>query len=94
MEFYRTLANDPSRSDGRYQLVVVGPEPVTTLQLFLDRYRVRPDKIASVYDPKIFATPTLVLANRGGLIKQVWVGEQSLASRAAILALLHNGSAS
>jgi hypothetical protein len=90
MEFYRALANEVDRSRGRLQLVVVGWETAEKLHWFVRQYQLKADRVVSLSQPdrRVFGTPTLVLANRHGVVRHVWVGEQPPAARRAILSLL------
>ena len=90
MEFYRALANEVGRSRGRLQLIVVAWETAEKLHRFIERYQLNANRVISLSEPdrRVFATPTLVLANRRGMVQRVWLGEQPPAARTTILSLL------
>lgn len=92
MDFYRLLAEEAARTSGALQLVVAGPEPVPTLNAFLRQYALDVDGVVSVSagQVRVLGTPTLVLADRNGVVKRVWVGQQGPTGRAQILALAGN----
>jgi hypothetical protein len=90
MQFYQALANEVGRSRGRLRLIVIGYENAEKLHRFIERYQLNANRVISLSAPdvKVYATPTLVLANRHGIVQRVWVGEQAPAARTTILSML------
>lgn len=93
MPFYRAIASDAARAQGAFQFVVAAPEPLENIRRFVQEHRLPADHLRTVIprDVRIVATPTLVLVDRAGVVRKVWVGEQPEARRTLILSLLRQG---
>lgn len=74
MPFYRQLNN--ARRGGSVQLVGVTQEDEPTLKNYLNDNEVAVDRIVS-HQGRITQTPTLVEVAADGVVKHVWVGQQS-----------------
>jgi hypothetical protein len=78
MGFYKTLVTSEAHRRGKFQFVVAGMEDEATLTKFVNDFQLTPDKIVSVprIDPRVRATPTLLVVDRRGVVQQSWVGQQ------------------
>lgn len=72
LPFYRRIA-DAARSS---RLIVVGPEPEAVLREFMEAAGVRPNQVVSTgsRDIRLWFTPTLLLVDRSGMVRYVYVG--------------------
>lgn len=80
MPFYRKLTDARSKSGVSLNLTVVSSEPQEVLESYIKQYGVAADASVSLPDPelrqyKVRGTPTLVLADRDGVVRKVWVGQ-------------------
>jgi hypothetical protein len=71
MPFYRTLVHDHVGT-GNLRLVVAAGEPAETSRSYLAGHQVSVDDILSVSTG--VPTPTLVLVDRNGVVRKVWLG--------------------
>jgi peroxiredoxin len=74
MPFYRQLLDLPAAKTNQARLVVASAEPAVTVRAYLQEYGVKPDKIATSAATR--PTPTLVLVDRKGTIRGMWIGKQ------------------
>ena len=90
MDFYRVLAAKATTTS-HFRLVVVGSEPVDSVNRFLREHQLKPDEVIPMHTVRvsISATPTLVLVNERGIIVRSWVGEMGPAARELLLQALH-----
>lgn len=88
--FYRRLAAERAgRSDLR--LVAVLPQPVDEGRGYLDELGVSVDEVrqSALGSISVRGTPTLILVDGGGVVKQSWVGKLSVEAEAEVLSHLH-----
>lgn len=83
MEFYRRLAAR-AKEKGDVQVVVVGTEPAEVLNDYLRDHDFRPTYVVSS-QTRPQPTPTLITIDRGGVVRKVWLGQQSRQGEAAVL---------
>jgi hypothetical protein len=82
MPFYRSLAE--RRVDrSALQLVAVSPEPASVSQSYLQTHSVSVDSIVSS-NAQAVPTPTLLLVDQFGKIRDVWIGKQDSAGERVI----------
>jgi peroxiredoxin len=74
MPFYRQLLDLPAVKAKEVRLVVASAEPPATVNTYLQQYGVNPDKVTSSAATR--PTPTLVLVDRKGTIRGMWIGKQ------------------
>lgn len=74
MPFYRTLAGIRP-NDARLRLVVASIDPVDVSKDYLRAHKVEVDSVV-VTTPRGIPTPTLVLVDQSGTVRDVWVGLQ------------------
>ena len=74
MPFYTRLST--LRKQGRFQFVVVSPEPTKTVDEYFAANKCEVDHISTLAPGamKVAATPTLILADREGRVSNVWRG--------------------
>ena len=78
MPFYSNLAREVrARRERAVRIVVVTTDDAQTARGYLAAHDLEVDEIVSGSAPptKVFATPTLVLASRGGVVRGAWVGK-------------------
>jgi hypothetical protein len=88
VSFYRTLMERVAKSHGSVQLAVISSDPVPTISEFLN-----PSSTATLVsltqtrmrEMKIIGTPTIVVADPSGLVKQVWLGKLDGAGEQEVL---------
>jgi hypothetical protein len=93
MDFYRALSHEHGRAAGTLQLVVAGTEPLDVLTRFVQEQRLDVDHVVSMRppDPRIGLMPTLILADRQGIVERTWVGELVPPAHATVIAALRRG---
>jgi thiol-disulfide isomerase/thioredoxin len=74
MPFYRQLVDLPAVKAKEARLVVASVEPEATVRAYLQQYGIIPDKVTSSAATR--PTPTLVLVDRRGTIRGMWIGQQ------------------
>jgi len=74
--FYEQMANRKAERS-KVRLIVVSPQPVDEVQRFFRERRITIDEFvqAPLSDISVNGTPTLVLVDREGLVKDSWVGK-------------------
>jgi thiol-disulfide isomerase/thioredoxin len=95
MPFYKALATAAraKRADGHLQILFLTTDPTEMATQYLRAGGVEVDKIISLTadeldELNIQGTPTLLLVNRSGTVREVWVGKlDSERERAALAAL-------
>ena len=90
MPFYRQLRETVAR--GSVRLVAVSGEEGDVLATYLKQHGVDVDQRVT-YDGRPVPTPTLVAVDRGGVIRDVWVGRQTSDGEARIMQRLRPQSA-
>lgn len=89
MPFYRQLAESKQRAVGAVRFIVASMEPRETTSSYLGEHRVAVDDIVTVErDPKLQATPTLLVVSRESRVLGAWVGLQSASGRGDVERLL------
>lgn len=83
MPFYEKL-HESAVTQGTTRLVAVSDEPASALSAYLRQHNVDVDKVVS-YGGRAKPTPTLVLVDSSGVIRSVWVGQQTADGEQAIL---------
>lgn len=85
--FFRTIA---AHAGSHLKIVAVLPQPVNAGQEYLAREGVRVDQVLQLPLGRIGVrgTPTMILADGGGVVTNVWVGEQSPAEQPSVLRVL------
>lgn len=73
MPFYQKLS---AAREGRYQLLVVGAESENALSEYLAKHKVVADRVMRLKpgQMKVFATPTVLVADRQGKTLGQWLG--------------------
>jgi len=90
MPFYKALAARSKAMPGAVRLVVASPEPHDVTEQYLASNGLRADQIlAASVDPKIYATPTLIVVDREARILEALVGLQPEPKQAEILSTLN-----
>jgi hypothetical protein len=80
MPFYSKLETARREAGSSVRLVAISPEPVEVLSKYLRDHKVMVDSMLTLStveaaQVKVGGTPTLVLTDRGGVVRQVWVGQ-------------------
>lgn len=88
MPFYASLRSSLIQADVR--LVAASSEAVDVTEQYLARHGVTADQ--SVVLNTAIPTPTLMLVDRSGTIRKIWVGQQDKDGEAAIVAAIHASS--
>ena len=88
MPFYQRMVQ--GHPPGRVRIVAVSREPVETLQTFLRERHVEVDAVATIRGPEVpvSATPTIVLVDRRGVVKQSWLGQLTAAQEKDVVRAL------
>ena len=73
MPFYQQLA---AAKEGRYQLLVMGAEPESAMSEYLAKHKIVADRVMRLKpgQMKVFATPTVRVADRQGKTLGQWLG--------------------
>jgi hypothetical protein len=91
MPFYRRL-REASGAGGGPRLVAVSPEPMNEFKAYLEKNQMNVDHIvASSLKPH--PTPTLVLVDSAGIVRGVWLGQQSKDGEQEVLSSIAQRSA-
>lgn len=87
LPFYRRLSE---QTDRPFELVTILPQSVTESSDYLDKAGIKAEKVisANLGPMGIWATPTLLLVDRGGTIKDVWVGRLDQGGERSVLTKL------
>ena len=87
MPFYRLVAE---RAPGDVQIVVTAPEDNAGIDVYLSSHDVVPDAVVLFGSGElpVSSTPTVLLADSGGLVTHAWVGVLSAAFQDDLLAVL------
>lgn len=75
MPLYRRLVE--AKASGRFQFVSVGAEPETTQRAYFATHGVSLDRYVVMSSAEARGTPTLVVVDRKGVVRRVWLGQQS-----------------
>jgi hypothetical protein len=88
--FYQRLA----QSKGGTRLIAVLPQPVEDGQKYLDKLHVPVSEVRqlTLSDLGVEGTPTLLLVDKSGTVKNVWVGRLQIEQEAAVLEALQGRS--
>lgn len=94
MPFYRELSQ--LRAPGRIQFAVFSHESVDTTTGYLQANDVRTDVVAQLKGQEIptTGTPTLVLIDRDGIVRDSWIGQLSAAQEQSVKLMLSSTTAS
>jgi len=87
LSFYRRLLRERDSADHSTAIVMLSAEPTQAFSQFVTRNGLGSAKIASIKsgDLGVRIVPTIVLADRSGIVLKVWTGKQSNATEVAIL---------
>ncbi len=83
MGLYRSISALPSRKSGTLRFVAVSTESRTVSSAYLSQHAVTVDQIVEVLAGR--PTPTLVLVDRSGVVRNFWLGRQDAAGAQKIL---------
>ena len=89
MPFYRALTGIRKSTSG-LRLVVASIDPVDVSKEYLQAHKVEVDSVV-VTTPRGIPTPTLVLVDQSGAVRDVWVGKQPIDRERNILQTLKQG---
>ena len=87
MPFYRQLVALPALTAKQVRLVVASAEPEQTVTAYLHQYGINPDGVKRGSPSR--PTPTLVLVDRNGTIRGMWVGKQKPESERDVVTRLN-----
>ena len=85
LAFYRKLTGLQAAG---VQIVFAAPEHNTNIEAYLESRDVHPDAVvftSAGNTAPFFATPTLVIADQGGVISHAWVGSLAPDAEAEVL---------
>ena len=90
MPFYRTLTEAVRGNEQAVQLAAVTPGAPDAGRQYLQRYGVSVALVSqsSLNQLKVPGTPTLILADKNGIVSQVWVGQLNESDQSAVLKAL------
>lgn len=90
--FYRTLA---AQAGNHVKIIAVLPQPAEAAEKYLQGEGVRVDQVEQLTLGRIgvIGTPTLILADAAGVVRNVWVGELQPAQQSQVLAALVGAAA-
>lgn len=90
-EFYQRLAQERGKSGGA-RLIAVLPQDVGRGQTYLNNLRVAVDEVrqSTLGALSVRGTPTLIMVNREGVVKESWVGKLKPEQEAEVLSRLHS----
>src|ERR1017187_1837569 len=91
LPFYQRLSLAVKSSESDVSLQVASPEPVDTTKTFLDEGGVQIPRIlrASLKAMGVVGTPTLMVIDSGGTVKQVYQGKLNEQQQDEVLSLVH-----
>jgi hypothetical protein len=75
MDFYKRVTRAITEQK-RVKFVVVGREPKEIVERYLNENRIQPDAVVSAPADRQ-PTPTLILIDRQGIVRDVWLGLQA-----------------
>jgi thiol-disulfide isomerase/thioredoxin len=92
MPFYRRL--NEAQKGGRFRMVVITPDPADAFRRFLGQQSVSADAVISVSaaDLSVRGTPTLVVLDRTGSVREFRTGRLSQEEETRLLAVLAGGA--
>jgi len=92
LDLYRSLLTETSSMARAIPIVMLSAEPVETFRLFMKRHGMNPSQIVSLNPSQLGVriVPTILLVDRSGRVKRVWVGRKSKETQSAILSAVQN----
>jgi hypothetical protein len=99
MPFYRKLERSvAARKDGRVKMIFLAPGDQAKNSEYLEANALSPDRLMSLSreqakNLKITGTPTVIVADEKGVVKDVWIGQLNDASEAQVMETLFDGAA-
>ena len=94
-DFYQRLAREKAKSDSP-RLIAVLPQDVSRGHAYLNNLGVAVDEVkqSTLSAIGVTGTPTLIMVDSAGVVKESWVGKLPPAQEAEVLRRLHISSAS
>jgi hypothetical protein len=89
--FYQKLAGIIREGGGKMEMVAVFPQQAADAQAFLSTHSLRMDHVVSVPLGAlgVHATPTLLLVDRSGIVRDGWIGSLNVETQTAVLAAVN-----
>ncbi len=78
MPFYTRVLTERNRIGSRTRVIAVAKEPQRSLEGYLQSHSLKPDGIVALDAASPFRlqlTPTLLIVERGGRIREIWTGQ-------------------
>lgn len=87
LPFYRAIADAHKQRDRGYELIAAFPTNVDSGLEFLARHKVTVDSAMTLSQigAKVQATPTILIADRLGLIRNAWIGHMSDKDQSSVM---------
>jgi hypothetical protein len=89
--FYQKLTEIIRQGGGNIETVAVFAQPAADAQAFLSTHSVRMDRVVTVplSTLGVHATPTVLLVDRSGIVRDGWVGSLNSETQTAVLAAVN-----
>jgi hypothetical protein len=86
LPFYAHLISQVRSSKASVRIVALTVEPASVCEAYLKSNGVLVDAVVQISDPRLSATPTLLIVDRDGTVIQSWVGELKSQRQLEVLA--------